>query len=656
MSHQPKCQASAVPVPGEAVFRRNPPKPAKLIVCVHGMGDQVRNDFAQAIARLFARNLIRDLKTSWQATELPIGVWDGGGQDSVTDHAIAFAALDDAPGLGDYAFAEAHWADLPRQQEESYRLEESKQWAGTVAKRFAHRNRESLKDEFGFEGPRMAVTVLEQLIESVAIFEKLLVLAEKAGIFRFDLGHLLTAYLGDVQQVTDFRYLRDDGIQKRFLARMDQLARLDPKEIHVIAHSEGTVVAFHGLLSAMRDAGHDWIDRVVSFTTLGSPIDKHLILWPEMWFGFSAKAGCVWKERKGSPIRWHNYFDYADPVGYELDTARDQLKDWNLLGTHIEFDGKTQDHGFRRYPLPGKAHVDYFGDDDLFAHVLNEGIRHQADIGREPRSCGGSGPSQADRLSENGPKGVRSRLRGIASPVLPFLLVFCLCLLAVFVLHKSLGEHPDSLAGKLGIKLGPKEAVTDSTWGILGCAVLLFGTAVLARTARLLRSAPAVCVAGSIFAGCAAIFWWFPGLVTLELTYRWTGLRSPAATVVFCLAAVGVALRWDRLWLSWRKRPVWGLRCLVMGSAIFAAALILPLLRDAETPGLPGSPAPSLLKMITGGVAFVYLWWLALLLYDLSFSWIWYINRENSLITRLRPKVRVPDEGRVQSSVNEGVE
>lgn len=59
--------------------------------------------------------------------------------------------------------------------------------------------------------------------------------------------------------------------------------------------------------------------------TLGSPIDKHIHLWPELFAGFG-KPSFQPKE----PIEWHNYYDYGDPVGFELDSARERFakRDW----------------------------------------------------------------------------------------------------------------------------------------------------------------------------------------------------------------------------------------------------------------------------------------------------------------------------------------
>ena len=39
--------------------------------------------------------------------------------------------------------------------------------------------------------------------------ENLLAVAEKAGVFKFDLAPLLRDYVGDVQIVTEFKFYRD---------------------------------------------------------------------------------------------------------------------------------------------------------------------------------------------------------------------------------------------------------------------------------------------------------------------------------------------------------------------------------------------------------------------------------------------------------------
>jgi hypothetical protein len=145
-------------------------------------------------------------------------------------------------------------------------------------------------------------------------------------------------------------------------------------EIYVVAHSEGTVVSFLAMLQAMsaesiRDPekpmdspiGTAWIQHVKGFMTIGSPIDKHLILWPGMWQKLQLSS-----ERQGKrvrlstparkdplvlegPIQWRNYFDLGDPVGFRLDTARAFLEEKHCVAFEFE---ERHDIGFTRYLFP----------------------------------------------------------------------------------------------------------------------------------------------------------------------------------------------------------------------------------------------------------------------------------------------------------------
>ena len=44
--------------------------------------------------------------------------------------------------------------------------------------------------------------------------------------------------------------------------------------------------------------------------TIGSPIEVHHLLWPDLWRGLKPDA-----EMAGRPrIPWKNYYDYGDPI------------------------------------------------------------------------------------------------------------------------------------------------------------------------------------------------------------------------------------------------------------------------------------------------------------------------------------------------------
>ena len=78
-------------------------------------------------------------------------------------------------------------------------------------------------------------------------------------------------------------------------------------------------------------------------------------------------------------------------------------------------------------------------------------------------------------------------------------------------------------------------------------------------------------------------------------------------------------------WIDWRqiqkrKPPVWGLRyMMIFGGGTTVALFILPRLADS-------APNQHPLALLTSGAAFIYLWWLATLLFDLAFVWKTYIN------------------------------
>src|SRR6476619_1911640 len=137
------------------------------------------------------------------------------------------------------------------------------------------------------------------------------------GIFSFDLDKVLTDFLGDVQIVTEFRD-NSREILEIFNKQLETVHRQYPDaDIYLVAHSEGTVVTLLGLLHAMCDpirpadkdhpaVTYDWLQNVRGLMTIGSPIDKHLTLWPEL---FSSLPG---KQRlPAQPIEWRNYFDYG---------------------------------------------------------------------------------------------------------------------------------------------------------------------------------------------------------------------------------------------------------------------------------------------------------------------------------------------------------
>ncbi len=635
-----------------------------LIVGIHGMGDQARNDFSQILARLFARYFALNDKDGYQARLLPLGAWDGGRETSVDDPALQFRPAGKCRGLEEFAFAEIHWADIARSlEDDGYRLEEATHWARTVVERLAQRHSDPRK--FGPKQFHLAGFVIEEIAETLALIQKVAMAGKLFKLSKKDVDTTLTRYLCDVQQVGDYQRQREK-FRDRFLNRIEKLHRMYPKaKIHLIAHSEGTAISFFSLLTALSAEGREevrnlrgsanresqapetefrrvperlewaWIGQLVSFATMGSPIDKHIHLWPEMWRTFERTA--EWTKRPA--IRWRNYYDYADPVGYELDSAKAKLKSWKCEA--FEFETGSHDHGFRRYPFPGKAHLDYFYDDGLFAHVIEDAVGYKDEVVARKR----------DAAKE--PKG---RLRGWCSPILPFLIVFALMFAAVYVLDRGLLLPPSVMKGFIpgawqGASL-PESPATEwvrdhvcrefpsaGSHCLLGQWALLMGTTMLARILRLTRTPLMNVLAfGCFLLGCG-LFLLFPGVTGLEAGYRFIDKSGPGDLLalsqqkVIAFASLSVLLAWlaDYIACLRRWRPVWALRIfIILGAAFVGIAMVLPRLGLVEE--------ASSMALVSSLAGFAVLWWIGTLLFDLAFCWQRYINAGRSWLDRIRPE------------------
>ncbi|MGE3172975.1 MAG: hypothetical protein AB7O97_10155 [Planctomycetota bacterium] len=208
-------------------------------------------------------------------------------------------------------------------------------------------------------------------------------------------------FLGDVQLYAEYAPTRGRAV-RRFHDRMARLHAQHtgaPPRYTVLAHSLGSVLALdaltyaHAAHTSRASAGpgpdrfhlpgyHDgselpsveWAQHVDHFVTLGSPIDKFLLLWPD---AFGALGTDAWLDpgfvaRRPAPIRHANYCDEQDPVGHELDVARSTPVVRRLFET-------LEDRVFARYVLPGTAHVRYWQDDALFRRIVDLAVD-----GREP--------------------------------------------------------------------------------------------------------------------------------------------------------------------------------------------------------------------------------------------------------------------------------
>ncbi|MFQ5882139.1 MAG: hypothetical protein ACE5I9_06670 [Candidatus Methylomirabilales bacterium] len=133
-----------------------------------------------------------------------------------------------------------------------------------------------------------------------------------------------------------------------------------------------------------------WRGHVKNFVTLGSPIDKFHVIWFQNYLhmglrkkydkkpggyqefrGFKKQWAENWLE-VGNEIVHYNLCDEQDPVGHHLDVAQASENYKKIFNTSIPV--AYRDVVFRRYAVPGLAHVKYWEDKDLFTGIIKEVI------------------------------------------------------------------------------------------------------------------------------------------------------------------------------------------------------------------------------------------------------------------------------------------
>ncbi len=570
------------------------PRLKKLVVAVHGIGKQFRYATIQSVVGRFGSYCKCPVP-------VPLGNFHFEGKDAVGALRIPDPPYSPTypPGLVETGFAEIFWADIPGEAVNAAdTLEETKAWAKTVVERVRVLDLQANKRES--VNYKKTSAVIDEMISTIGVLENLLLLARKCGICSFDLQKLLTDYVGDIQIVTEFANYRTRILDHfhTVLQKLDQ--RHQPDEIHVIAHSEGTVIAFLGLLQAMsRKAppNSGWVDKVVGFMTIGSPIDKHLVMWPRLWDNLQPARSTNRKR----PIDWRNYFDHGDPVGFELDTAREWLIDGGWMTKqparsdlfHFPKDPE-HDCGFTRYAFPGKAHNDYWQDDAVFCHFIRNVM--------DPPSAGGTRPS----------KPRDSQLLRIVSWTLPYVVCFLILLAGTYVLYKPVSQF-----------VNPNQGLSVMVSNVVAIAALLAGMTVLARVPRLARCFWKYSLSAVAFVLSAVIYKWLidPAANDYLGLYFTQHFGWPSETaIVWVMGIAGVICG-----LLSYKVPRVGLKAVVVMVGAAAAAVIWGVVTG---PGkLPNSAdKPAIWPLVISGAAFLYLWWLSALLFDLVFVWHRYIR------------------------------
>lgn len=595
-----------------------------LIVAVHGIGNQYRYATIQSVAHRVASYF-------GPPVGIPLGSFHPQNKGDI--RALAFEGQ---PKLG---LAEVYWANIPREaNKDKDTLEEAKAWARTVVQRVRAMDHENEKRKTpSDENPGTAIdyektsAVVGELIDTIATLENLTFVAEKAGLLKFNLRELLDDYLGDIQIVAEFRDFGGD-IFERFRSTMADLLKAHPnvKYIHMVAHSEGTVVAFRGLLEALSQPdkpGYEWVKWVRSLMTIGSPIDKHVVMWPALWEGL---APDVASREKGDGIVWWNYFDFGDPVGFELDTARQWLllHDWiaedetkrKADGTRVPagrdqqrfFDFPvSQEKGFTRYPFPGKAHNDYWGDKKLFDHFFSVGMK-LGGMEPEPRK-----PAPVPRTNW---------FLWPVSWILPYVLVAFLLILGTYLVYDDVGDVIE--------KAATTESKTQLAWSVFGLSSLLAGVTLLSRMPRLVPIGAWYLLPLTLFPlGAAAYYYCVSSVPAINLGNGFWPASEKASRLI--VIGVGLAIALLSAGVS-KWRPKWGMWPLMLLSGATVIFVIVRLLVQN-----PPAEDQKLWPVVLAAAAFLYLWWLAAHLFDLVFVWHRYIRFSfaNKMLRRLSPEL-----------------
>ena len=588
--------------------------PTKLIVAVHGVGDQVGYETVQSVAtRVGAYYGV--------ASALPLGRFysvSEAGQEAMPSPQLMvdppdpkrFAALK----LG---FAEVYWAPIARDVvTKGHILENTRKWMQTIGARVvAHgiSNRGWVRRDVD-----RLVTVLDELVRTVFVLERVTYFAGKAGFFTFDLARLLGDFVNDVQIVADF-----DAYRGRILSRFDEVMTASLKlvpdsaastEIYLVAHSEGSVVAFLSLLQALHQPDeHPWINHVRGLMTIGSPIEIHHLLWPGLWSERQPALIPSPQLSKQCVIRWHNYIDDGDPIAYELKETRKWLKK-SGFSRRLRLKEMT----YSRSYLPGKAHIDYWRDEDVFGYFLAKVVhRNHVERGRHVRRPG-------DR-----------RFARAISWLIPQAAMAAILMLAVYLLYKP-------AAAALGVEPTPIGVGRD----VAGIAILLLGVTAAARIPRIMDHhgwwtlSGVLLVASMLFYANVACpetqlhlggpLAALTGLPDLPIRVTSIADRAPgciaktdtrsesSALALLLLAGLVAALSG----IVVRRNPRYADLVLVLAGLISTAGLIVRVLylRGEE-------PRAEIWPVVLAAIAFFYLWWLTALLFDLTFVWQRYVRQ-----------------------------
>lgn len=415
--------------------------------------------------------------------------------------------------------------------------------------------------------------------------------------------------------------------------------------------------------------------------TRKGPLDKHLLLWREL---FEPKGEPLTQKWQSSgQIEWRNYYDNGDPIGFELEGLRRWLyeNNWtafNFKGTEDlmeteaskaakSFYGKCKDQvkkkmaspihdfGFTRYYFPGKAHNDYWGDSQIFGHFIQTVVYQkeieasdeeekvkfmpkEARFGKKRSESAGSNPKK-NKLDYSNPPTTKRHVQ-LISYCAPYLLLMTLMCAGVYMLYKAIkgclaGDEAKALRELL--ESSQQESAGDALRNVFGISSLLAGMTVLARIPRLttawhwrLLGAPICFALGALgyfvakpterdFLGGSL----YLALSTIGAKINVNLPENPiiGATWAMIVVALIVVLL---SWLAELSFPKWGIRMLMISGVVTIAMILIGVISDNADRG-PLWPVWSVTLFA------LYLWQTVILTFDLVFVWHRYIRHWREL-------------------------
>jgi hypothetical protein len=349
-------------------------------------------------------------------------------------------------------------------------------------------------------------------------------------------------------------------------------------DIYLVAHSEGSVVTFIALLTALSARQkYPWIGAVKGVMTIGSPIEVHHLLWPSLWQSLRPDAAAA-----AGPIPWCNYLDHGDPIAYELRATRA----W-MARTGFDRLLSLREFAFSRSFVPGKAHTDYWTDDAVFGHFFETVVKLQRDK---------DVPKPVDPVPNR-------RLAQLSSYLLPQVFIAALHFLATFVLYRAIYA---ALAPAADLSVG------DVAHDVFGIGLMLLGVTAVARIPRLTVSTFWRAVSVTTLFASMGVY-----AVTTSATTRDTlgALFGSHATLGVWLIVLLIAL-----FSGWAasKWPRSGVRALPILGLLGTFGLVGARLYQAYS---QEQHDVAVWPVLLASAAFFYLWWLGALLFDLVFVW-----------------------------------